>query len=164
MSRRELVTQLRDARGAFGGMGTKTVKLKLNSLVKTCHIAKALRLALETEDCSTLGKKYHGAWSDHYYNKKGQLIVELIELFNITGWLYGKHIVEGFPKYVIYFEIPGCEQISFHCRSLPDDIPDYPKAWDEKRNSTFGKLEAAINQYFAKENKDENQFLFSSKQ
>lgn len=132
-------------------MGTRVVKLKLNSLVRSCPIAKAFRLALETEDCSTLGKKYRGDWSNHYYTKKGLLICELIELFKDNGWLYGKHLVAGFPKWVIYFEIPGCEQISFHCLKLPEDVPDYPKEWDQKQNSTFGKLEAAINQYFERE-------------
>lgn len=146
MSRRLLVNQLHDARENFGGLGTRTVKLKLNKLAKTCSTARAFRLALEIEDCSTLGKKYHGEWSDHYFNRKHALIHELIEIFQAENWTFGKHEMSGFPPFVIYFEIPGCEQISFHTK-LDAEVPDYQKEWDGKRNSTFGKLESAIIKY-----------------
>lgn len=148
MSRRVLVNQLEIARESFGGIGTKQIKLNLNRLVKSCPIAKAFRIALEIEDCSTLGKKYRGDWSNHYYEKKDRFIKELIEIFKTNDWVYGIHLTNGHPPTVIYFEIPGCEQISFHCFLDRDKAPEYKGEWDGKRNSTFGKLEKAICDYF----------------
>lgn len=154
MSRRVLVNQLTSARVSFAGIGTRAVKMKLNRLAKSDAVAKSLRLALEIEDCSTLGKKYFGDWSNHYYSKKSQLIHELIELFKTEGWLYGKHKSENFyPKWIIYFELqPTGDQISFHYDlDYPDQVPHYPHEWDGKRNSTLIKLEAAIIAYLDSE-------------
>lgn len=143
MSRRVLVNQLSGARLGFCGLGTRGAKIKLNKLGKTDPIARALRLALEIEDCSTQGKKYFGSWSDTYYRKKSEFIHELIELFRAELWTFGKQPSLTRPRWIIYFEIPDCEQISFHTELLTE-VPDYTKAWDGKRNSTFGKLEAAV--------------------
>lgn len=145
MSRRAAVRQLEDARDNFCGLGTRRVKVRLNKLAKTCAVAKALRIALEIEDVSTLGKKYAGSsWSSDSYEKKHQYIHELIFLFKEQNWAFGKHQSDSFAtRHIIYFEIPTCEQISFHC-SLDIAVPDYLKKWDGKTNSTLRKLEAAI--------------------
>jgi len=48
-------------------------------------------------------------------------------------------------SHVIYFEIPGCEQISWHFS--PDsgkEFPVYVKKRDGKRNSTLFKLEETV--------------------
>lgn len=150
MSRSILVNQLTEARENFAGLGTRKTKLKLNAAAKTCPIAKAYRIALEIEDCSTLAKKYFGEWKETYYKKKYELILELIKLCQINKWTHGKHLSENYQtKHIIYFELPNCEQISFHC-TLPKDIiiPEYQKAWDGKRNSTLTKIEQAITIYF----------------
>lgn len=147
MARGELVRQLSTAREEFCGIGTKRAKLQLNQFAKSNVIALAFRIALEIEDCSTLGKKYHGKWSDHYYEKKQEKIIELMNLCAEQNWIYGKHNSDlSYPKFIIYFELPGCEQISFHTDLQNPEIPDYPKDWDGKRNSTLGKLEAAISE------------------
>lgn len=151
MSRRELVNKLYEARQNFAGLRTRQAKLKLNRLVKFCPLAKAFRIALEIEDCSTQGKKYHGEWSNHYYVKKSLAIQNLIEVFKENNWVYGKHKSNDYhTKHIVYFEIPGCEQISFHC-TVDEKVPDYPKEWDGKRGSTFRKLETAIVEYFDSE-------------
>ena len=45
---------------------------------------------------------------------------------------------------IIFFEIPGCEQISWHCTLKQKDFPTYSKKWDEKINSTLRKIETKI--------------------
>ena len=157
MSRRILVNQLLDARAAFCGIGTKETKLRLNRLLRTCDRAKAFRIALEIEDCSTLGKKYFGEWKTHYYRKKKELIHDLIKLCRVNNWTFGKQRSDGFgPTWIIYFEIEGMEQISFHCELDEEQkIPVYKSEWDGKRNSTLAKIEKAISDYF-----DEKRNLF----
>jgi hypothetical protein len=146
MSRKQSVRNLLAAREEFCGIGTKLAKLRLNKIAKTNPVAKALRLALEIEDCSTLGKKYAGEWSYEYYERKHKLIHELVEIFKEFGWTFGVHKSNTFgTSFIIYFEIPTCEQISFHT-NLDVEVPEYPKEWDGKTNSTLAKLEAAIYQ------------------
>lgn len=151
MSRRELVNLLSDARENFCGLGTRKIKIRLNKC--TDDTAKAYRLALEIEDCSTLGKKYRGDWSDRSYWKKSKLIEQLIVLAKLNSWPYGKHRSDGFgPRWVVYFELPGCEQISFHTNlERPETVDDYSGEWDGKRNSTLKKLETAIQRYFTED-------------
>ena len=146
MSRRDLVRQLEKAREEFAGIGTRKAKIRLNKLAKTCQIARAFRIALEIEDSSTTAKKYGSAWSYEYYEKKHRLIHELMEICREKGWLFGKHPGDGFPRWIIYFELPDCEQISFHCNSFDSDVPDYPHEWDRKTHSTLGKLEVVISE------------------
>lgn len=132
-------------------MGTRRVKLRLNRLSRTSATARAFRLALEIEDCSALGKKYGGAWSYTYYEKKHALIHELIILFGAHGWTYGKHQSDAFhTRWIIYFELPGCEQISFHA-NLECECPDYAGKWDGKVHSTLNKLECAITELLKSE-------------
>lgn len=153
MSRRALVRQLESARDHFCGIGTRKVKLQLNRIGANDALARAFRLALEIEDCSTQGKKYgRSEWSDEKYREKTELIEKLCRLCEIEGWLYGKHFSDNWQtKHIVYFELPGCEQISFHT-NLSIEIPDYPKQWDGKTHSTLQKLEAAITAFLADEN------------
>jgi hypothetical protein len=57
MSRRTLVNKLAEARAGFCGIGTRAAKLKLNRLANIDARAKAFRIALEIEDCSTQAKR-----------------------------------------------------------------------------------------------------------
>ncbi len=157
MGRRELVRQLETARAQFCGIGTRKVKLELNRIGLSCATARAFRIALEIEDCSTQGKKYMGSeWSDKKYREKGDLIEKLCKLCAIEGWTYGKQKSGSYhTKWIVYFELPSCEQISFHT-NLSIDIADYPFEWDGKTSSTLRKLEAAITEFL----KDENQPIF----
>lgn len=48
-------------------------------------------------------------------------------------------------KNIIYFEIPNCKQISFHCDLESDlEVPNYDDEWDGLKNSTLEKLEEGI--------------------
>lgn len=44
----------------------------------------------------------------------------------------------------VYFELPGCEQISFHFEKKGFYCNHYDSIWDGKENSTLLKLEACI--------------------
>jgi hypothetical protein len=156
MSRRILVGQLTDARESYCGIGTRKVKLKLNRLAGIDARARAFRIALEIEDCSTQAKKYFGEWRDKKYAEKSELILQLVNLCRENSWIFGKHESETYPRWIVYFELPGCDQISFHTSlKCPDDIPDYASDWDGIRNSTLCKLEKAISAMF-----DEGRKLF----
>lgn len=150
MSRRVLVNQLETARERFCGIGTRKVKLRLNRCGDA--LGRAFRLALEIEDRSTQGKKYRGDWSDRNYWQKSQLINDLLALSKANGWPHGKQRSKGWPRWIVYFEIPMCEQISFHTDLRePDSVDDYAGEWDQKRNSTLLKLEMAIEAYLDEE-------------
>jgi hypothetical protein len=139
-----LIQDLEDFRKNMLGLGTNKIKRRLNKLSKNNTIAKAIRLALEIEDKNISAKKYRGY--DKYYESKYKLILELIDLFNQENWIYGKQKSDGIDTdYIIYFEIPGCEQISWHVNfDDPDSILDYNKNWDGKINSTLYKIADSI--------------------
>ncbi len=139
MSRRTRVQTLLIARENACGIGTRKLKLILNKYAKTDPLALAARLALEIEDANLVAKKYPGKWRDRYYRKKGDLIRELITLFKHQGWVFGVHPAR-FGRGVIYFEIPGCAQVSFHYDHEGDPLPIYEKEWDGQEGSTLKKL------------------------
>jgi hypothetical protein len=154
MSRHQRVaaTILNIARKQFCGIGTRRAKLALNKLAKTSTYAKALRTALEIEDKNLTAKKYHGGDIGGYtydqiaYWGKHDGIMQLADICRLESWTYGiqESGVYG-VTHVIYFELPGVEQISWHF--LPPaghDLPEYLGVWDQKTHSTLVKLERAI--------------------
>lgn len=137
-----LVEQLTKKRKSFAGIGTNKAKRRLNKLATTSPIAKAIRLSLEIEDKNISAKKYYGKYRDKIYKKKAELILELCKVFKEQNWIYGTQNSEiPDTTHVVYFEIPGCEQISWHFSYNRKDLPIYEKEWDGKQNSTIGKLE-----------------------
>jgi hypothetical protein len=138
-------------RNEYAGVGTRRVKLRLNKLVKTSVLAKALRIALETEDKNLTAKKYHGGDIAGYtfdqinYFAKHDGIAELIEICKVEGWRFGveRSDVRG-ATHVIYFHLPGVEQISWHFTPKEEALPTYDGVWDQQKNSTLKKLEPAI--------------------
>ena len=128
----DLIENLELYRKNMLGLGTNKIKRRLNKLSKTDNIAKAIRLALEIEDKNILAKKYSGNYKQHYYESKYSLILELVKVFNENGWNYGKEESDvNDTDYIIYFEIPGCSQISWHTSfNKPAEIPNYNKKWD----------------------------------
>ncbi len=97
MGRRELVRKLEKARHDFCGIGTRAVKLRLNRIGRTNVLARAFRIALEIEDCSTQAKKYgRSEWADWKYFEKGEKIHDLIKIFEREGWLFGFHKSNSF--------------------------------------------------------------------
>ncbi|MBR6492199.1 MAG: hypothetical protein IKT02_07735 [Bacteroidales bacterium] len=131
------------------GIGLRYVKLFLNRIIKDGdNVAKMYRLALEIEGVNIAAKKalmkYH---SDYYnYDKKEEMLRELICLCQGQNVNYGvQHSTVPAATHVIYFDLPECEQISFHTNlEEADSHPVYNGEWDGRKCSTMGKLESAI--------------------
>ena len=140
-----LVADLESQRTKFAGIGTNKAKRRLNKLALNDPVAKAVRIALEIEDKSISAKKAYGKYQERIYNQKTKFILDLCHLFKEQGWVYGTQKSEVPPtSHVIYFEIPGCKQISWHFSPEKKDgkFPRYENKWDGKKNSTMRKLEA----------------------
>jgi len=149
MSRRQKGAKLVQARKQFAGVGTRNTKLALNKLAKTDSHAKALRIALEIEDANLTAKRYFGGdcggytYAEINYMKKAEGIEELIEVARTEGWVFGLQPSEQYTTHIIYFEIPGVGQVSWHY-SPQEPLPVYAGQWDGKKGSTLPKLEIAI--------------------
>jgi hypothetical protein len=143
--REQLIQQLKTQRTTFAGIGTNKAKRRLNKLAIHSPLAQAIRLALEIEDKNISAKNSYGEYQQKIYKQKQQLIVKLCQLFQEHNWTYGIQKSEiPLVTHVIFFEIPSCEQISWHF--TPEDpikLPSYQGKWDKKENSTLLKLEAA---------------------
>lgn len=143
LKNQELIQDLSICRKNFAGIGTNKAKRRLNKLSQSSDIAKAIRLALEIEDKNICAKKTDWRYKDKVYNQKVQLIEELIDIFVKNKWVFGVEKSQNpSTTHVIYFEIPGCEQLSWHFSpSTPKKFPEYDGKWDEKENATLSKLE-----------------------
>lgn len=128
------------------GVGTRKVKLYLNKLIKEGDKkAEMYRKALEIEDANIMAKRYF-YYADTHYETKKKLINELIDLCEENDVIYGVQETDDYScKHKIYFELPNCQQISFH-NTFDNfyDLPKYKKEWDGQINSTLNKLEEAI--------------------
>jgi len=138
-----LINDLKKKRKLFAGIGTNKAKRRLNKLALTSPLAKAIRLALEIEDKSISAKNSYREYQNRIYYQKTLLILDLCELFKQQKWIYGvQESSVPAASHVIYFEIPTCEQISWHFTPEKSDIfPVYARDWDGKENSTIRKLE-----------------------
>jgi hypothetical protein len=139
----ELVDDLSVKRTEFAGIGTNKAKRRLNKIAGSSAVAAAVRLALEIEDRNITAKKYRGSYKDRAYEDKHKLILDLCDLFMGHGWTYG---IQGSQvpcaTHVIYFDIPGCGQLSWHFSlEYEDGFPRYEGKWDGQKNSSLGKLE-----------------------
>lgn len=151
----DLIAQLAEKRDSMCGIGTRRLKLFLNRLMKNGDIiAQSYRLALELQDTNIVAKRQYGGYRDQAYEKKRNLLKELIGLCRKQGWVYGyqSSSVVGVDS-VIYFELPYMEQISFHTRmrELGEGIPPYPKPWNGKENYTLIAIEEAIMSRYGEE-------------
>lgn len=143
MSRRLLVEILEEARILFAGVGTNAAKRRLRKLSASSPLAGAALLALLAEDYSTQGKKYAGKWSRRCYERKHAILMDLAALCWQHAWPFGVHADPGGgTTHVIYFDLPGCDQISFHVTLSADHgLPAYAGQWDGRRASTMAKLD-----------------------
>lgn len=147
---RERIKDYNERKDTFcHGIGQRRVKLFLNKLVKEGDaVAKMYRIALEIEGVNLAAKKalmkYHSDY--HSYDRKEAMLRELMEVCRAEGVTYGQQrSTAPAATHVIYFDLPGCEQISFHTNiHEAASLPAYSGQWDGKRCSTMGKLEAAI--------------------
>lgn len=146
---RELVKRLAEMRESMCGMGTRKVKLFLNKRIKQGDkVAELYRVALETEDYNIKAKDTNPFYQDKVYRKKHEYILKLVSLCQSMEIVYGwqPSDVRGVNA-VMYFDLPGVEQISFHTEMSEEEKknnPTYPGEWDGKQQSTLWKLEVAI--------------------
>lgn len=148
-----LIADLEDIRTTALGIGTNKLKRRLNKLSETDNIALALRLAFEAEDKSVQAKKSFGKYRSKIYDIKREIINQLVQIFKDNNWVFGQKISNvRETSQIIFFEIPGCEQISFHT-DVNTYVPEYIPEWDGKINSTFGKLLDCIIKIFPDINK-----------
>lgn len=149
----DLIRQLSSMREGMCGIGTNRLKRFLNKKIKEGDkVAEIFSTALNLEDANIRAKKYSGStYSDHYYDEKEKLLKELIGLCCEKGnILFGYQYTDDDFAYinaVMYFNLPGCEQVSFHCHLETADantLPKFPNEWDGQKNSTLPKLEKAI--------------------
>ena len=148
--------------GFCGNVGVRRVKLSLNNKAKNGdNNALMYRLALEIENKNIIAKETSYRYKDKVYAQKSELIRELNSVCRDNDVVYGIQKTDNYStNYVIYYELPNMEQISFHNNFTNDeinDIPKYTKPWDEKVNSTMGKIEAAINAVYGAELKAYNE-------
>lgn len=143
-----LVRALSYARDTFCGLGTRKVKLQLNKLAKESKEAEYVRRLLEVEDINIQAKanKWH-KYKQKLYNKKEQLLKELVSFCKENGYVYGSQETDDYStSTILYFELPDETQISFHCNGV--EAKPYTKEWDKKRNSTLPKLQRYIVEHF----------------
>lgn len=163
--RYELIEQLKEKRNNYCGLDTRNVKLLLNKLSKTDPVAMVYRYLLEAEDYNIKAKDTYGEYSDKCYNKKSEFIDKSVEVCRQNNFSFGitKSDVPG-VSHIIYFDIPGCEQISFHTTlNNPQDYPSYNKEWDGIVNSTLAKIESAIMERYSTEIEAKKQQLNKKK-
>lgn len=142
----DLICDLSERRDNFASIGTNKAKRRLNKLSDKIPLALAIRMSLEIEDKNICAKKYFGEWRDKIYQEKSDLISGLISLSHKNNWIYGIQRSDVInTTHVIYFEFPGCEQISWHYSPQnSSSLPKYSKKWDGKINSTLNKLEKVV--------------------
>ncbi len=139
--KQELLFLLESKRKNFAGIGLNKAKRRLNKIKDTNSIALALRLSLEIEDYN-IRAKFSGYYADRLYNMKSELLKKLAHCCVENNFIHGIQDSDTPPtKYVFYVEIPGCEQISWHCDNIGVSRK-YSKEWDGKENSTLLKLES----------------------
>jgi hypothetical protein len=152
---RQKINNLIQARTQFAGIGTRKAKLTLNKLAKNDPYARALRTALEIEDANLTAKRYFGGdcggytYAEIHYLRKSENIEALIEISKSHGWTFGVKPSEVYTTHIIYFDIPGVGQLSWHY-SPQKPLPAYSGQWDGMEGSTLPKLEAAISALLAR--------------
>lgn len=131
------------------GIGLRKIKLFLNACIKAGdEVAQLYRYALEAEGENIRAKKSWHKYHAYYYayDNKEDYLSKLADMCMRLSFTFGIQDSDvPAAQYVVYFELPSCEQISFHTNA--DEAYKWPKyqgKWDGKKCSTMEKLEAAI--------------------
>ena len=150
----KLIVQLRESRESMCGIGTRRLKQLLNQLEKSGDdIALIYRLVLELQEVNIQAKETYGMRRRKKYDQKETLLRQLIEICKKKDYTYGYQDCHGVQEVsrILYFELPGIRQISFHCSILDSSIPRYEKDWNGVHCQTLPALEQAISTQYAKE-------------
>lgn len=122
----------------FGSDADKTRDLYLRLVDRGPIGAIAVDL-LRAMKASSRAKQYRGRSVRLAYDKKSWAVSELCKSLELLagdigirwGWGKDRTVDQGFDD-VIYIDLPGCGQISFHSPTRGSG-PDYPDAWDGVR-------------------------------
>ncbi|TGK84831.1 hypothetical protein EHQ23_09040 [Leptospira bourretii] len=139
------------SRSHYCGGTLDEVILHLEDILGSNRVAEALYYALNAEIAN-----YEAKLSDRYgrrerYRRKNLCISELLKLCNVEGFKYG--IQKNLNNHrkaevVIYFDLPGTAQLSWHINiqnlDIKSKIPVYKNKWDNLKNSVFTKIEQSI--------------------
>lgn len=151
--REDKISELRHMREHMCGIGTNRVKRRLSAKAKRGDLlASALLLALKAEDANIQAKinyKYRGCkYSDYAYGEKEWHITELLAVCKTAGYKYGCQSCFMEDTYsiqcIVYCDLPGCCQLSWHSERNPDNLPHYDGEWDQADETTLAKIEEAV--------------------
>lgn len=156
---KELYISFKMIEKTFCGIGFDNVLSFLENK-NNDSIAMMYRNALLAEYNNILAKQSeHSNKKDEHYKMKVNHLREILKLIdNYDGteqFEYGIQKSNMYaPNSILYFELPGCKQISFHV-NMHDlhrtKIQNYKKEWDGIESSTMIKLEEAIREYYKTE-------------
>jgi hypothetical protein len=115
--------------------------------LEACGAVGKLAVALfRANKCSARAKVYRGgirgqgSYKSMAYQRKEWSMGEVCKVLLGTSelgltWGWKKDPAEGFHSWVLYVDLPGAGQVSFHARTRGQG-PDYPHEWDGKRASS----------------------------
>lgn len=163
-----LIEQLHSVRNNFCGLDTRNIKLMLNKIGKTNPVALAIRYLLEAEDYNIKAKESYGEYRDKNYEKKSEFVEKALDVCLENNFKCGWQDSD-LPNisHVVYFDIPGVEQISFHqdlSSEYLERCPEYDSEWDSLVNSTLPKIEKAIKKLYSKEVETKKASLVKSRE
>lgn len=148
-----LKTQLESARDRICGIGWQSIMFILKGNAFRSPEAVALAWALQTERANIESKQKEFRKLAKLWDKKMYLMY-LKEECRKNGYTYGYKESEKEGRYIVYFELPNCEQISFFVDLTEDELKDFPRyegEWDGVTLSTLPRLEEALKKTFTKD-------------
>ena len=124
---------------------TKHYYAKLTALGPIGIVAVNL---FRAQKCSTRAKAYRGRrYKDDAHARKAWSIGELVDALidygqelGLMSWGWKLDPAEEFASWVLYVDLPGVGQVSFHCTERLSG-PDYQGKWDGRHASESRILE-----------------------
>lgn len=133
----------------FCGIGLHAVKERLSH--EDSPLATAYLQAIEIECFNRRAKRKMGQDSAaRLYRKKRSAIAEFVGFCLEHDFpLYRASAHQAGQPDVLYVYLPGCEQISWHCKlENRFSLPSHPGDWDGRKYSTLRKLEKGVGSVF----------------
>mgnify|MGYP003654686505 CR=1 FL=1 len=132
------------------GVGHKKVVAGLEKIISnngpmSRDLAKIYLMILQSAIYSQLAVQKTGKEKKEIYKEKSNHVIKLVNLCLIKNITVGQELKIDMPNPVIFFDIPGCEQITICSNIQGVLLPSWQgEPWDGKRASTILKIEKAI--------------------
>lgn len=145
---KELRKQLSYVQTSFCGIGFHKTKRILTYCSNTHLNAKIADLILDIENFSIKAKVCSKEYREYNYFMKKTLILKLIDLYNENDLNYG-FMDSDIPstESTVFFDT-DFGQVSWHTVISKDNHKLYSGSWDNRKGSTFFKLEKFIKENF----------------